>query len=233
MWFLIGVIILILFVVFCYFFIKNKINQFTSKYLGTTDIKSVIEQARIEDEEVPKSLSGMDSIYLDQIKRDFPDVNINEIKRMCEKEIIDCYRAIENKDSSGIKNKKIKSFVNSMIDDIGSDSIKYEDLKIHRTVISKYEKSGGVATLYFATAFQYIYKKNDDILKKVQDRVKCEYIYVYDLMEVDASKKTLGLNCPNCGSPITELGHKNCSYCGSKIIDVISKVWNINDIVRY
>ena len=233
MWFLMGVLVLIIFVVFCYFFIKRKINKITNRYFGTTDIKSVIEQARIEDEEVPKSLSGMDSIYIDQIMKDFPDVNINEIKRMCEKEIINCYRAIENKDSSNIKNEKIKSFVASMIDDIKNDSVKFEDFMIHRTVIAKYEKSGGVATLYFATSFQYIYKKNGDILKKVQDRVRCEYIYVYDLMQVEHSKKVFGLNCPNCGSPIVELGHKNCSYCGTKIIDVVSKVWNINDIVRY
>ena len=78
MYFLIGVGSLILFVIFCYFFVKKKINAFTMKYLGTTDIKGAIEAAQIEDQEVPQSLSSMDSIYLDQIHRDFPDVNINE-----------------------------------------------------------------------------------------------------------------------------------------------------------
>ena len=38
MYFLIGVGSLILFVIFCYFFVKKKINAFTMKYLGTTDI---------------------------------------------------------------------------------------------------------------------------------------------------------------------------------------------------
>ena len=93
--FLIGVLIFIGFVVFCYFFLKKKFNMFTMKYFGTTDIKSVIEQAEIEDQEVPKSLSSMDSIYLDQINRDFPDVNINELKRIAEAKILESYLCIE------------------------------------------------------------------------------------------------------------------------------------------
>lgn len=114
---LIGVLIFIGFVVFCYFFLKKKFNMFTMKYFGTTDIKSVIEKAELEDQEIPKSLSSMDSIYLEQINRDFPDVNINELKRLAESKILESYLCIENKDSSKITNSKIKTFVDSMIND--------------------------------------------------------------------------------------------------------------------
>ena len=118
------------FVIFCYYFIRNKLRNLLMKYLGTTDIKGVIEKAQIEDEELPKSLSSMDSVYLEQIRRDFPSVNINELKRMSEKEILNAYRAIENKDSSLVKNGKVKSFVDSIIDVISkvwtiNDMIKY------------------------------------------------------------------------------------------------------------
>ena len=233
MWFLIGVIIFIGFVVFCYFFVKRKLQGLSNKYLGGYNIKEVIEEARIEDEEVPKSLSGMDSIYLEQIRKDFPNVNVNEIKRMCEKEILNTYRAIENKSVKDIKNEKIKSFVNSKIDDLGNESIKYNDLVIHRTVISKYEKNQGIATLYFATSFQYMLEKSDGSSKKVQDRVRCEYIYVIDSSKVTKDINVLGISCPNCGSPITSLGEKSCSYCGSGVVDIVSKVWIINDLVQY
>lgn len=129
-WFLIGVVLLMGFVIFCYYFIRNKLRNLLMKYLGTTDIKGVIEKAQIEDEELPKSLSSMDSVYLEQIRRDFPSVNINELKRMSEKEILNAYRAIENKDSSLVKNGKVKSFVDSIIDVISkvwtiNDMIKY------------------------------------------------------------------------------------------------------------
>ena len=231
--FLIGIIILILFIIFCYFFIRNKFIRFISKYLGTNDISSIIEQAKLDDEEIPKSLSSMDSIYLEQIKRDFPDININELKRMCEMEILNAYRAIENKNSSEIKSGKAKSFVDNIIDDLGDDSIKYEDIKIHKTVISKYENNSGVATIYFSTSFQYIYSRGGESKKKIQDRVKCEYIYVIDTLKVDSSKKTLGINCPNCGSPLLNLGKKICSYCGTSVVDIVSRVWTLNDIFRY
>lgn len=231
--FLIGVILLIIFVVFCYFFVKRKFNALTMKYFGTTDIKSVIEKAQIEDEEVPKSLSSMDSVYLEQIKRDFPDVNINELKRMSEKVILDCYNAVEKKDNSLVRNEKIKAFVNGMIDDIGNDIVSFDSFKIHKTVVSKYEKNGGMATIYFGSSYEYYYTKGDNVRKKVQERCKCEFIYVYDVDKVSQSKKVLGLNCPNCGSPIKDLGTKNCSYCGTGVIDLVHKVWNCNDIVIY
>ena len=133
--FLIGVLIFIGFVVFCYFFLKKKFNMFTMKYFGTTDIKSVIEKAEIEDQEVPKSLSSMDSIYLDQINRDFPDVNINELKRLAEAKILESYLCIEKKDSSKITNSKIKAFIDSMIND---GNVSYDSFKFHKTVVSSY-----------------------------------------------------------------------------------------------
>ena len=228
--FLIGVLIFIGFIVFCYFFVKKKFNNFTMKYFGTTNIKSVIEKSELEDQEVPKSLSSMDSIYLEQIHRDFPDVNINELKRLAEAKILECYLAIEKKDSSGIVNNKIKAFVDSMISD---GNVSFDNIKIHKTVVSRYDKLDGVATIYFGSSFEYYMKKDNDIRKKVQDRVKVEFIYVYDIDKVDFDNKLLGLNCPNCGSPIKSLGIKNCSYCGTGIVDVVNKVWNCNDIVRY
>ena len=81
--FLIGIIIFIVFVAGCIVGLRQRIRAFCLKYFHTTDIKSVIERAEIEDQELPKSLSSMDSIYLDQINRDFPGININELKSMC------------------------------------------------------------------------------------------------------------------------------------------------------
>ena len=56
---------------------------------------------------------------------------------------------------------------------------------------------------------------------------------IIDENEVDVSSKVLGLHCPNCGSPITTLGEKQCSYCGSAVLEIISKVFTCNDITKY
>ncbi len=228
--FLIGVIILIIFIIFLYLFVKFKIKSFLSG-LGYSDynLKDIVESAKLEDQEVPKSLASMDRLYLEQIKRDFPQININILKRQSEKVIIDCFKAIEEKDSSTFTGK-IKSFIENNVAEY--NDVKFTNFKIHNTVVSKYENSDGIATIYFSSSFEYILLKNGES-KKIQDRVKTEFIYVFDKDRVDLDKKVLGINCPNCGSPITSLGLKKCSYCGGIVKEIISKVFTCNDIIRY
>ena len=226
MWFLIGVLLLISFIVFGYFYIKTKIKN----YFGSS-IKDIINQAKIEDEEIPKSLSSMDSIYLEQVKKDFPDVNINEIKRLAESEILKIFNAIEKKDNGLVKGK-MKTLVDSKIEDIKNRSISYDNIKFHNTVLSKYENSNSIATITIGSSFEYILNDGEK-QKKIQDRAKVEFIYIIDAAKVDVNKKTLGINCSNCGAPVTSLGNKNCNYCGTSVKDIVKKVWTINDVKFY
>lgn len=223
---LIGVIILILFIVFSYLYIKKKVEV----YFGSS-IKDIIENARLEDEELPKSLSSMDSIYKEQVKKDFPDLNLNEIKRMAETEILNIFKAIEKKDNSIVKGK-MRSIVEAKIDDNRGKNISYDDIKFHNTVLSKYEKDSGIATITIGSSFQYILKENGND-KKVQDRAKVEFIYIIDESKVKINKKVLGINCPNCGAPITSLENKACSYCSTSVVDIVKRVWTINDVKFY
>ena len=178
--FLLGVILLIGFSVFVYFYFKNRIRRTLDKFgFAGMNLKQIIEEARLEDQEVPKSLSSMDSIYLENIKKDFPDIHINELKREAEKVILDAFHGVEVKDSSAFKGK-IKSFVDSMISDYQGKTVSFDEMKIHNTVISSYKKEGGIATIYFATSFQY-YLNTDGKRVKTQDRAKTEFIYVYDI----------------------------------------------------
>lgn len=230
--FLIGVIILIVFCVFAYFYFRHRIRRILDKFgFAGMNLKEVIDEAKLEDQEVPKSLSSMDSIYLEQIKKDFPDININELKRQSEKILLDVYEGVEKKDSSMFKGK-IKSFVDSMIGDYKNKDVSFQNMKIHNTVVSSYKKEGGVVTIYFASSFQYQLNVDGKSVK-TQDRAKTEFIYVYDIHEVEAEKKILGIHCPNCGSPITSLGQKSCGYCGQAILEFIGRVFTCDDVVRY
>ena len=230
MWFLIGVIILIVFCVIVYFYLKLSIQNFMQKFgLKKSDIGKVIKEVRLEEVDTPKSLSSMDSIYLKQIKRDFPDLNINELKRESEKILFDCFNAVNSNDTSNLEGK-IKSFAQSMIND--NKNVRFDGIKIHNTVVSSYKKDRGVATIYFGSSFEYYKKENGNSIK-TQDRVKTEFIYIIDKEKIDEDVNVLGIHCPNCGSPITSLGEKKCSYCGSAVLEVIGKVFSCNDIVRY
>lgn len=232
MYFLIGVVVLIVFVVFVYFFIKFKIRSILDR-TGFSDmnLKDVIDEARLQDQEVPKSLSSMDSIYLDQIKKDFKDININELKRKAEQAIIDLYNSVEEKNSSKLTGK-IKSISEDMINDYKDKDVKFNEIKFHKTVVSNYKKEKGVATITFGCSFQY-YLELNGTSTKTQDRAKVEFIYVFDLTKVKKEVNVLGIHCPNCGSPITNLGEKKCSYCGGAVYEIIGRVFTCNDIVRY
>ena len=233
---LIIILILIIVILFlllgAYFYIKKRVSGFTTKYFGTSDLKEVIEKSELLDSETPKSLSSMESISLNRIKDDFPDMNINELKSMVEKSILDCLNAIEDKDINNIsiKSDKVISWINSRINDLKDTKVRYDKVKFHRTVVNRYEKRGGIATIYFQSALEYFYKENNNIGKKFQDRFKLEFIYIIDESKVEESKKVLGLNCPNCGATITSLGEKVCKYCGTGIKDIVKKTWTLNNI---
>lgn len=226
----IGILILSFFVLFI--LVKVKMKKFMMKYFSTTDLKSILDQEKILDEEIPKSLSSLDNLYLEQINKDFPNLNINELKSEVEKIILESYHAIENKSlkNINIKNAKVKQYIKSKIADAKKDNISYKNIKIHKTVISKYENKKEVSTIYFQTAFQYQYKENDYSYRLKQDRITTEYIYVIDEEKLSKNIKAIGLNCPNCGAPIKRINHKVCTYCGSGILDLVKKTFIINNI---
>ena len=71
--------------------------------------------------------------------------------------------------------------------------------------------------------------------------IKSDYSLLSSLIKIEElikyaknnDLKALGINCPNCGSPITNLGKKTCSYCGTVVLEFIGRVFTCNDIVLH
>ena len=228
--FLIGVIILIIAVLVGYFIIKKKIRDFSTQFFGTSNIKSAIQKLEVEAEETPKSLSGMESLALPILQEDFPDLNINEMKSLCENKILECFKKVNDANNDEhFESQKIENWVKDKI----SKSTKYDSIKIHRTILNKYNKVDNIATLSFRTALQYIYSDDKIKNKKVQTRFETEFIYIIDSSKLSENQKGLALNCPNCGAPIKNLKQKYCVYCNCGIIDVVKKVWTFNNIREF
>lgn len=183
-------------------------------------------------QDTPKSLFGMESTYKSLIEKDFPDLNLNELKAMAENYIIKYLNCIEHKNvvKFDYASDKMNSLLASMIDDLGRDIVSYDSIKVHKTILNRYEKNKGLATMKFQTSLEYRYKKNNGEYKKIQDRITTEFIYIIDAEQVSKSSKALGLNCPNCGAPVKNIGEKYCDYCGSGIKDIVKKTWILNNI---
>lgn len=223
--FLIVIIVLtVLFIIF-----RKDLLLIFSAIAGLVEL---IKNERLKDQEEPKSLSSMDSVYLKQIQKDFPDININELKREAEKVLLDCYNAVEGREIDYGYTGKIRSFIDTMKNDYVGKTVHFDDLRIHKTVITDYKKDGVVATIHFGCSFEYFLVVDGESIK-TQDRAKIEFIYIIDDNEVAPELKSLNLHCPNCNSPITDLGEKKCSYCGARVVELIKRVFVCNDIVRY
>lgn len=216
--------------VFIYLKVKLRRLLDDAGYQGQ-NIGEIIKEARLQDEIEPKSLASMDRVYLSQIKEDFPGINISEIKRQAEQVILDCYRCVETSNSRKLKGK-IRSFVDKMISEYDGKNVRFDEFKIHNTVLSYYRKDDKTASIFFATAYEYILRV-DGKDKKIQDRAKTEFIYVLDEHELSDNQNVIGVHCPNCNSPITDLAHKTCSYCGTQVVLVLGRVFACNDIKRY
>ena len=227
MYFLISVIILILFLIVFYFILKAKIIRFFQR-LGfpISQLDDIIRDARLDEEDTPKSLASMDSIYLKQLEKDFPNIEISKLKRKAESILMDIYHSIKNGDVSGLEGK-MKTFAED--EALKHNSI--SDLKIHNTVISNYNKNNKKATIIFSIAYQY-YILKDGTKKKIQDRVRMEFIYTLELEEKTKSP-ILDFHCPNCGSPFHNIDDDSCSYCGCKLLKIFNRIFICNNIVRY
>ncbi len=216
-------------------FITKKVREFLQTYFHANTLKEAIENSKIEDENTHKSISSMESIYLDKIDKDFPDMNLNELKSKAEANIINVLDTIEAKNMDKLKNKneKVVEFTQNKIDDLKDEKVTIDDIKIHKTLLSKYEVSGAIATIEISSSLEYFYKKGKDVGHKVQTRFKTEFIYIIDVSKLHNNVKGLGLNCPNCGAPVKSLGHKHCDYCNTGIVEIVNRVWIINNIKEY
>ncbi len=230
---LVVILILLIILILIYLKVKKKISEFSTSVFGTSNIIEGIKNQQIALADEPKSVFGMEKLILPNIVKDFPNLNINEMKKMAEDSILMCLQSIEKKKvlKSDYVSETIINWIKSRIDDLKlEESINYDSIKFHRTVLSQYTNKNGVYSLIFQTSVEYLYRKNNDNYKKIQNRFNTEFIYIFDDSKLGMYQSGIALNCPNCGAPIKDLGVKICSYCGTGVIDLVKKTWILNDI---
>lgn len=218
--FLIIILLIILFILYVIY----KVKKFLRENFNSDSLKEIIKETELEEETRMKTLYGMESVYIPILEKDFKELNINELKSIAEENIINCFRCINKKSTKDFKSssQKVITWVNEKISSLKENDT-YSDVKIHKTVLNKYEKNNVIATIIFQTAFEY--KIND---KKKQARMQTEFIYIIDSDNIKS--KAIGLNCPNCGAPIKSLGDKKCEFCGTGVIDIVKRVWTLNNM---
>ena len=208
-----------------YFYIKLKI--FAKKNADTFNLSKFYNEYHADNVDTPRSISSMEPVAAPDIQKDYPNLNINELKSNAEKAILNILMAVEAKNTTYLSgyNPKIIAFTNTKINNNKNKTIKYEDIKFHRTAINRYIKE--TSTIIFVTTYEYTLISNKK-KTKIQDRIKTEY--TYNKSRSYKNQYTLGLNCPNCGATITDELHHKCEYCGATALDIETSPWQLNNI---
>lgn len=208
--------------------IKRKVAMFSTVLFGTSNLREGIRNRELEVAQTPKSVSSAQSLYGPLVQKDFPELNLDELKALVEKSITEVFLAIEKRNEQAFHNvEKVNAWIRSRIED-NKEEVHYDQLRFHTTVLNRYLKDNDHAILRFQSAFEYVLRKND-IANKIQDRLETEFVYSLN-EEALQGKVSHSLNCRNCGAPVTNLGDKVCEYCGAGIVRLVKKVWMLNNI---
>lgn len=198
-------------------------------------------RGRVTEEEIaatPRSLSGMDNLYLPKIARDFPEFSWNEWRDKISAAVLEKVKQTSADGNGVIYNTVISRYFKeagtcSIIAETNASYLPAED------VADAAEHSGGRP--YSAGAAQNLTRNlTRQAAKKTAAKTaqggalrrqavfETELLYIQDADK--ASGKALGYNCPNCGAPVRALGQKSCPYCGAAIEPVNIRVWRIAGI---
>ncbi len=229
---LVLILIILITLIVCFVYIKNRVENFSRRWFGTKDFFEGINKRKVEMEEMPKTPYGIDSLVLTEIAKDFPNLNVNEMKKYAENCILLSIQSVQNKNIAKFNNinESFKSMLQNIINEQKESRVNLSitNVKMHKTVINKYDKEESKCRLIFQTAVGYKINKNGEI-KKYEERINTEFIYVYNYTNIE-SHESISLKCPSCGAPIQDLGVKTCPYCRAGIIDLATKTWVLNNI---
>ena len=167
-----------------------------------------------------RSLSSMGDLFLDRIKRDFPEYNpamvLNRVKKdariylQSSKEGHTMFR-------EGVSDSFRERLAYSLPTDVKGG------IEVYNAALSDYDDRGRDRILVFQAAAEYLDSR--DALRPV--RLTLKYIAAYD-GNVDGEVR--GFNCPNCGAPLPIVGSKICHYCGTGIKSSAGLGWILTDV---
>ena len=236
------ILVLILTVFACIFhFIrkaKRAVESFSRDAFGTSDIVQGLRQVEQEYSATPKSVSAMTSLYLPKIKKDFPEFHYDEMKVRAENVLTSYLLAVDGMNAGLLRegNQELKDKLEMRI-----GMLRGAGEKLHRTEITDYKKRSGRCIITFQTSLQYFHTRKDENGKildgredlTTQSKYNTDVIYIQDReMLADERDLSLGLNCPNCGAPISGTGSKVCEYCGTPVVELNIYAWTFSNVTE-
>lgn len=225
--------------------LKRGIRDFSRQVFGTDSLKEGFDRVEEEYQETPKSVSAMTGLYLPKIKKDFPQFQYDDMRVRAENVLTSYLMAVSAADQGLLKegSQELRDQLEMKIvqQKNSGEREHFEKVRIHRTEITDYKKREGRCTVMFQTSLQYRYyvtAETGELVRGSRDREKqtrynTELVYIQDREKVqDERDLSLGINCPNCGAPISGLGEKVCAYCGTPVVELNLYAWTFHRVTE-
>ena len=235
----------VILVVVAVLIVRNKIRNFSRQMFGTDSLVEGYKNQTHEYNETPLSLHAMTDIYLPQIMRDFPEFEYEAYKNKAESLMRSYFTAVSAKKTSALTEEcspTLKNNVQGIIDDLNAKNQTkfFDSVVLHDIQIARYAKDGATATIFFEIStgcYNYTEDENGNVVsgskeEKKQAIYQIGLVYVQDIDKVGNHLEGLGINCPNCGAPVKNLGSKFCEYCGTSISEINIRAWRFNSVAE-
>lgn len=226
--------------------VKKKLRDVSQEAFGTDSLIKGYKQTKEKLAETPRSLHAMTSMILPAIQRDFPEFDYESFRAKAENMLRAYFNSIESKSTKELESvsatDNIKDKVNGIISDLDSmgRTQHYDEIVIHRTEISNYERRSGCCVITLESAvgcYDFITDEAENVVGgdktlKQQKVYSEELVYIQDPDKIREAGyyHSISLSCPNCGAPVKKIGTKFCEFCGSGVKEINIRSWSFNTI---
>ena len=207
------------------------------------EMDALIERMRTESAIMPKQIDARTNSLLPKIVKDFPDFEYDEMRERAKNALISYLQALDEKDVSLLKahNQELREQLETEIHALKKEGLEehHEEVRIHRMEICRYQKAAGRCIITLQASLECYHYITDGVYTvvrgdreyKYQTKYNIDMVYIQDRELVEQDKDhVIGINCPNCGAPIKNLGAKHCEFCGTPVIELNIHVWSLNNI---
>jgi len=232
------------FLLLLYFLVRWILNQHGFRGKSFRNLYREIKNAEMKEKNRHKQVSGMSSVLLPMILRDFKDFQEQEFYQKAEETIRAILDGIEKRDDQELSSDDyllIREKIALQIADLLENNVekRYDDIIFHKHAIKSYKNLKGMIKLEVSSSLEYYYeekRKGKVIVSsryKKQTRYTTTFVYVYDTKKAGFDFQVLGITCPSCGGPLSDLKSKKCPYCQSGIhfqVSSLVKCWKVIDL---
>lgn len=240
-----GVVLGILFLVFLlYIWVRSILNKHGFNGRSLLSLYQASKDEQMRSKQRHKQVFGMTNVLLPLILEDFPDFQPEQFFTKTEETIRTVLEAIESKNIHGLLKDDyilLREKIGLQIADLIETKVekRYDDIIFHKHAIKSYKNEKGMIKLVLSSSLEYYYEEKRDGKVLVSDQYKKQtryttsFVYIYDTKKAGFDVEVLGLTCPNCGGPISDLKKISCLYCGSGIhlkVANLVKCWKVVEL---